>query len=288
MQRFKIKALVFYSLMVSFILLFGCKPKKYVYKSPPHYDFAHSVQYKLPDLAIKEISGIVWDNQKDHFVAHNDERGQIFFLDKGNGAIVGEPFVFSELKGDYEDIAMIGPDIYVLRSDGAIFKISVDSTGRRTSTDLGKLDIAGKNDFETLYYDAERKALVMICKNCDSDDKKSVSAFAYYPDSIGFVTKPIYQLDGTKIKDGAQRETSKFQPSAARIHPVLKKLFIISSASNQLVIADPGGEVEGVYMLAKKLFPQPEGLTFKTNGEMFISNEGVTSKATLLKFVYTP
>ena len=288
MRRFNLTAVAFYSLMICFVLLFSCKPKKYIYQSPPHYNFAQYVEYKLPDLAIKEISGVVWDNQKDLFVAHNDEKGQIFFLDKGGGAITGQPYVFSELKGDYEDIAMIGQDIFVLRSDGAIFKISSDSAGKRRTTDLGKIGLSDKNDFEAMYYDAERRALVMICKNCGSDDKKTVSAYAYYPDSIGFVTKPLYQLDATKIKSSSPRETSKFQPSGARIHPILKKLFIISSASNQLVVADPNGEVEGIYMLAKKLFPQPEGLTFKSNGEMFIANEGVTSKATLLKFVYTP
>jgi uncharacterized protein YjiK len=90
------------------------------------------------------------------------------------------------------------------------------------------------------------------------------------------------------VKELSPRETSRFQPSAARIHPVLKKLFILSSASNQLVIADPNGNVEGVYMLAQKSFPQAEGLTFKTNGEMFIANEAVSSKAALLKFRYIP
>jgi len=82
------------------------------------------------------------------------------------------------------------------------------------------------------------------------------------------------------------RPTSRFQPSAARIHPVLKKLFILSSASNQLVVTDLNGNVENVYMLAKNLFPQAEGLTFKSNGDMYISNEAVSSKAELLKFTY--
>ena len=108
------------------------------------------------------------------------------------------------------------------------------------------------------------------------------------PIRSGLLQNPFYQIDAAKIKGLSPRETSKFQPSAARIHPVLKKLFIISSASNQLVIADSNGEVEGVYMLAKKLFAQPEGLTFKSNGEMWISNEGVASRATLVKFIYTP
>ncbi|HEX6848521.1 MAG TPA: SdiA-regulated domain-containing protein [Chitinophagaceae bacterium] len=287
MQRFKFSGRQFLVLCILIIFINGCKPKKYVYQSPPHYNFSKYVDFKL-DIHLREISGIVWDNQADQFVAHNDERGQVYFLDRSAGAILGDPFVFTPEKGDYEDIAIIDKDVYVLRSDGAIFKIGMDSTGKRNSVDLGKIGLSDKNDFESLYYDADRKALVMVCKNCDSDNKKTVSAFAYYPDSIGFVTKPLYQIDAAKIKEMSPRETSKFQPSAARIHPVLKKLFIISSASNQLVIADTSGAVEGVYMLARKTFPQPEGLTFKSNGEMFISNEGVASKASLKKFIYTP
>src|SRR5688572_12894246 len=287
MERFKFLKGLYYILSSLVIFTISCKPKKYVYKSPPHYNFAQPVTFKL-DIKLKEISGIVWDTHKDQFIAHNDELGQVYFLDRSAGAIMGQPFVFSPSKGDYEDIAMIGQDIYVLRSDGAIFKIGIDSSGKRNSTDLGKIGLSDKNDFETIYYDAERKALIMICKNCDGDDKKTVSAFAYYPDSIGFVTKPLYQIDAAKIKQLSPRETSKFQPSAARIHPVLKKLFIVSSASNQLIVAESNGEVEGVYMLAKKLFPQPEGLTFKSNGEMWICNEGVASGGTLVKFIYTP
>ena len=287
MPRFKFLAGTCYFLCLFMVITTSCKPKKFVYKSPPHYDFGQPVEFKL-DILIKEISGVIWDTHKNQFIAHNDEKPQVYFLDRGAGTIMGAPFVFNESKGDYEDIAMINEDIYVLRSDGAIFKIGMDSTGKRHSSDLGKIGLSDKNDFETLYYDPEIKALVMLCKNCGSDDKKTVSAFAYYPDSIGFVITPLYQIDAAKIKELSPRETSKFQPSSARVHPVLKKLFIISSASNQLVIAGTNGEVEGVYMLAKKLFPQPEGLTFKSNGEMFIANEGVTSKATLLKFIYTP
>ena len=67
-----------------------------------------------------------------------------------------------------------------------------------------------------------------------------------------------------------------------------KKLFIISSAANLLVIADLNGKVESVFELGKKMFPQPEGLTFKSNGDMYISNEGVTARSTILRFVYKP
>ena len=286
MQRFKFLAMAFYSLVISIIFLFSCKPKKFIYKSPPHYNFAQPFSDKL-DIEIKEISGIVWDTHNNQFIAHNDEKGTIFYLDRDTKEII-KKYAFSQAKGDYEDIAMVGSDVYVLRSDGALFRIVTDSAGTQKNFDVGKLELSGAKDFETLYYDHERKALIMLCKNCSVDDKQAVSAYAYYPDSIGFDTKPLYTIDVNKVKELSPRATSRLQPSAARIHPILKKLFILSSASNQLVIADTNGEVEAVYMLAQKLFPQAEGLTFKSNGDMYISNEAVSSKATLLKFVYTP
>jgi uncharacterized protein YjiK len=284
MRRFKFLAGPFYIVSLLFIFLLGCKQKKFIYKSPPHYNFSNFFTDKL-DLRLKEISGIVWDNQNDEFIAHNDEKGIIFFLDRDTKGVKKE-FVFNQSKGDYEDIAMVKKDIYILRSDGELFRVVTDSTGNRKTFDVGQLQSTGKNDFETLYYDAERKALVILCKNCSADDKKVVSAFAYYPDSIGFDNKPLYTIDVSTIDSLSPRPTSRFQPSAARIHPVLKKLFILSSASNQLVITDVDGNVESVYMLAKKTFPQAEGLAFKSNGDMYISNEAVTSKALLLKFPY--
>ena len=285
MQRFKFLAGPFCIFCVLLVFSSSCKPKKFIYKSPPHYDFSKYFSDKL-DLRLKEISGIVWDNQNDEFIAHNDEKGIIYYLDRDTKGIKRE-FVFSEAKGDYEDIAMAKKDIYVLRSDGKLFRIVTDSTGKQNTFDAGQLESSGKNDFETLYYDAERRALVILCKNCSTDDKKVVSAYAYYPDSIGFDNKPLFTIDVGKVDSLSPRPTSKrFQPSAARIHPVLKKLFILSSASNQLVVTDLDGNIENVYMLTKKLFPQAEGLTFKSNGDMYISNEGVGSKGELLKFVY--
>jgi len=244
MERFKFLVRSFYLLFLFLFMMFSCKPKKFVYKSPPHYDFSKSFTDRL-DLKLQEISGVIWDNHRDEFIAHNDEKGIIFYLDRDTKGIKKE-FKFSAEKGDYEDIAMAKGDVYVLRSDGMLFRIVTDSTGKQNTFDVGKLETSGKNDFETLYYDPDRRALILMCKNCGSDDKKVVSAYAYYPDSIGFVNKPLYSIDVAKVAELSPRVTSRFQPSAARIHPVLKKLFILSSASNQLIIADMNVNVEGV------------------------------------------
>ena len=277
-------------LLIAIAVLNGCKPKKRIIKSPPHYNFGEVQTLKL-DLRLKEISGLAWDAERNEFLAHQDESGLLFILDKETKAIIPpSPYKFGG-KGDYEDVAIYKGATYVLRSDGMITKIIRDSAGIR-GVEAGKLNITGTNDFETMYADTARKALIVVCKNCGMDDKTKVSAFAYYPDSVGFISDPVFQIDAAKIKkmatEAGHKGTSKFQPSAAAIHPILNKLFIISSASSQLVICDLNGNPESVSELGNKLFPQPEGLAFKNNGWMYISNEGVSSKGTILRFVYKP
>lgn len=288
MAFLKLRIKRFTYLLLAVAVLSGCKPKKRVIKSPPHYNFAEVQSIKL-DLKLKEISGLAWDADRDEFLAHYDESGHLFVLDKATNVITAD-YQFGG-KGDYEDVAIYNGVPYVLRSDGMITKIIRDSAGVR-GVEAGKLNITGTNDFETMYADTARKALIIVCKNCGMDDKTKVSAFAFYPDSIGFASDPVFQIDAAKIKqlatEAGHKKTSKFQPSAAGIHPILNKLFIISSASSQLVICDLNGNPESVSELGENLFPQPEGLTFKRNGDMYISNEGVTSRSTILRFVYKP
>ncbi len=261
----------------------GCRHKTRILKSPPHYNFSTPLTDKL-DVKLQEISGIVWDSKNNVFLVVDDGSNKLFFMEKESKLIIAE-YVFGD-KGDYEDVAILNDIPYILRSDGMITKFIKDSTGKVFGLEAGKISLTGVNDFETMYSDPTRNALVLICKNCETDDDKTVSAFAFYPDSIGFDNKPLFTIDAAKVATLSPFKTSKLQPSAAAIHPILKKLFIISSASHQLVIADLNGKVEAVHKLSPKLFPQPEGITFKEKGDMYISNEGINTKATLLKFVY--
>jgi hypothetical protein len=291
MRFLKVSLTLSFSSLLLVIFSTGCKqPKSRIIKSPPHYNFSQVQEIKI-DLRLKEISGLAWDAERGEFLAHYDESGSLFLLDKETKAIKPpSPFKFAG-KGDFEDIAIYNGVPYVLRSDGMITKIIRDSAGVR-GIEAGKLAISGTNDFETMYSDTARKALIIVCKNCAMDDKGQVSAFAFYPDSTGFDNNPVFRINAEKIKEMAaaagHKKTSKFQPSAASVHPILNKLFIISSASSQLVIADLNGNAESVSELGKKLFPQPEGLTFKKGGDMYISNEGVASKGTILRFTYNP
>lgn len=263
------------------LLLESCRRKAEVLKSPPGYDFSKMERKKL-DLKLREVSGIAWDHVKNEFAVVCDEKGRVYFLDRENKLITRQ-FDFAK-KGDYEDIAFVNSVPYILRSDGLIVRCEVDSAGNFSGTEIGKLDIEGSSDFETLYYDPGRKALIIMCKNCGMDEKKKISAFAYYLDSAGFNKKPVFQIDVAAVESKAPQETSRPEPSGASINPVQQKLYILSSASNQLIITDLNGNVENVFVLAAgdDFFKQPEGICFKQNGDMYITNEGITGSPTLI------
>jgi len=105
------------------IFIVSCKSKKF--KSPAHYKFTEVATQKL-DLKLREISGLAWDPNENIFYAINDESGKIFILEKTQGIIRNE-FVFGA-KGDYEDVAIYNGIPYVLRSDGMLTKVMLDST----------------------------------------------------------------------------------------------------------------------------------------------------------------
>jgi hypothetical protein len=46
------------------------------------------------------------------------------------------------------------------------------------------------------------------------------------------------------------------------------------------------GKIEAIEKLKNKLFPQAEGISFFSNGDMLISNEGNDKEGTILRFNY--
>ena len=169
--------------LASTVILGACRLKPKVLKSPPHYNFSQVYEEKL-DLKLREISGICWDPKNNFFAAVNDESGTLFLLDKESKQIINE-YPFGP-KGDYEDVAILNGTIYVLESKGLIIRMQKDSAGDYKGVNVGTVPLNGTNDFETMYGDPTRKALVILCKNCSEDKENEVNAYAFYPDSIGF------------------------------------------------------------------------------------------------------
>ena len=252
------------------LLVSGCgSDKKSRFPNLPGYDLNKPIEYNLRD-ELDEISGVVYYPKDTSVFAINDENGLLYkvYL-RPNVQLDKWRF---ESGADFEDLALVDSTFFVLQSNGNVVCFKV-LTKDSVIVDKCKRPFQGKNEFETMYYDAFFKKLVLICKDCESDNKKRITAFAFDPETRTYADTPIFVIDTRPIDKmlGVQKE--KFKPSAAAINPVTKELYILFSVNKALAIADRNGVIKSAVPLDPAIFKQPEGLNFTPKGDLIISNE---------------
>jgi uncharacterized protein YjiK len=246
----------------------GSSPKKNNLPTPAEYNLNEPEVSKLPDK-LNEISGLAYYAKDSSLFAIVDEAGVLYKLFRGNKVEV-QHWKFAKT-GDYEDIVLVDSIFYVMKSKGDIMAFNFQTPDSIKSEEYD-IPLEGENEFEILYYDKSLGKLVMICKDCEADDKSIVSSWFFDPITRSF-SQGYITLDAPSILSELKGDEKKFKPSAAAINPVTGELYIISSINKSLVIADKNGKVKKVYPLDPKVYKQPEGITFSPSGDMFISNE---------------
>lgn len=279
----KCPGLSFLILVCALTLPAGCRQQSN--SSPQGYDLTKPQEMQLGKV-LNEISGLDYDAENGDLLAISDSKEKVFDIGLKNkklrdltGKVVGPD-------SDLEDLVRVGDSIFLLSSWGVLRAVAngaKDSSGTR-QYDVG---LPGQNDFETLYHDAESKALIMLCKTCAHEKGQGIrTAYRFDLDKKTFDSLPYFTIRKKDVEDILKDKDAKFDPSAAAINPIDKKLYILSSAGNLLVLADTRGKVMEAYKLNPDTFPQAEGIAFAPNGDMFISNEGKNGKPTLLFFPF--
>ncbi|MBE7176273.1 MAG: SdiA-regulated domain-containing protein [Mucilaginibacter polytrichastri] len=250
---------------------------------PAGYNVQTHQKFRLSE-DLDEISGIGFDTTRNRILAIQDEDGRVYHINPENGDEI-EDFKFGK-SGDYEDIAQTPAGWFYLKSNGNLY-FAGDSVQQKFEAE--KISYPRKDDeFESLYFDPQREALMMICKECDSDKNGSPGVYSYSIAEKKFSDEAVFTLEKPAVDAKLKKPDEYFRPSAAAIHPVQKKLYILASQQKLLVIASTDGKIEQVFPLDKKLFKQAEGICFKPNGDMFISNEAADGYANILYFPYKP
>jgi len=268
-----------------FFMIMGCQSKRVIY-TPKGYNITKPDITELGNK-LREISGIFWVNDTT-MLAQNDESGKIFTINPIEKQEFSYPaLVFGE-KNDYEDIVKVDSSAFILVSTGQIIEVP----GYARGGDVAGIMVAsleGKNEFETMYYDKEVNSIIILCKSCHKEKDQVRTAYRFDLASRQLIDTPYFTINIDIIRQKLDDNRAEFRPSAAAIHPLQNKLYIVSSIGKLLVITDKKGNIEQVMEISGTLFNQPEGITFAANGDMYISNEaGSDERATLLKFIYKP
>ncbi len=252
----------------------------------------------LPDI-LNEVSGLtVIDSSTIGCV--QDENGILFIYDITHNKIKSQ-YSFN-IDGDYEGIALVGKTMYVLRSDGTLFEIS-DYESKNYKLQKYVTGIPANNN-EGLCHDADHNRLLIACKSKlgkgpELKDKRAIYSFDLSRKKL--IEEPVFYFDVATIKQYAVEKNLelperskkkgvepviKFFTSAIAIHPISKKLYLLSAADHMLFIFDMNGKLEHLEQLEPKMFNKPEGISFLDDGDMLITNEAQNLKPTLLRFEY--
>lgn len=256
------------------------------------YDFGFN--FDRPDNVVtlpndlKEISGLAPWTSDEEVLAIQDEEGILFILHTLTGKIV-EKFQFGKDR-DYEGIARMDDRIFVLEKDGDIHHTSFNS-GTKVY-DAGKLetDFSYRNDTEGICYDPVTKLLLIVPKeqelNPGEDEKYRHGIYGYNLKDSTMAPQPLYYVDELEIGEiiYGKKARYSFKPSGIAVDPITQDIYLLAAVGKILVVIDRESEIKHIELLKEKVFRQPEGLTFNTVGDLYISSEGKGGKGIVATF----
>lgn len=250
---------------------------------------------------LMEISGMTLIDSS-RVACVQDERGIVFIFDLLRNEIVKQ--IYFGPNGDFEGIARVDSNIYVLRSDGVLFKI--DNYKKSSFAKEIELKWVKAENNEGLCYDKNNSRLLIApkekhVKGPDYEENHLIYGFDTVSDSL--FKKPVIKIDLSKVSDflvgnniihlkkGKKKDKKKypefvFKPSEIGIHPITNKLYILCAEERMLYVFDLSGKIEYAEKLDPFLFNQPEGLAFADNGDMLVSNESGNQFPVIMRFNY--
>lgn len=243
--------------------LVSCKGQEF------DYDLDDPKRQLILKKELNEISGLV-SLSENTIAAVQDEKALIYYLNSATGEVM-DRFDFGK-DADFEGLTFYNNWFYVLRSEGSIYK--VNETNEKLKFKFKK---DGDFEFEGLCLDKDRHRLLVACKSHGKKSKRDyIYIYSFSLDKLRYDEKPLF-----KIKQ--DRVNKKFRPSAIAVDSE-GSIYILSSFSRTLLVLSENGDILQNRQLTASLFPQAEGLTFNTKGDLFISNEKSEMPATILVF----
>lgn len=296
-----IKHLMRLIIPISLVLLVSCKR--------PDFSLGYSgfedVNFELPfsvnepsntwhmPKSLVEISGVtILDNGQ--FATVNDEKGVIYVLN--NAGTIDSKIDFAK-DDDYEGIVLYDGHLYVGESNGNIKVVNVNSKEKVAEY---KTFLSRRNNVEGLAIDAKNNKLLLACKGKTEkkSNKNKRAIYTFDLQSKKLDKEPWTLLDIGKEIKSLKKSTivtnrlvnmtislrlSAFAPSGIGIDPLTDDVYILSSRGNVLVVLDYRKNIKGIYLLPRRVYGQPEGLCFDKQGNLYISNEGKSTKPNILK-----
>lgn len=262
---------IFHAILLVLVIT-GCKQPAKKEQTLADYDLNKPEKFFMPE-SLHEISGISFHkNNSDTVYAIQDEDGILFRLSWNKKKQYHSKF---GKKGDYEDVAIVGEKVFILKSNGVVCSFPfTEAIYEKPDSVKEWKHLLPPGEYESLYGDDSTGKLYVLCKNCMYDNQKDrVSGYILH------VGDSLYQagsfsIDVKEIESITDKAKKGFRPSALARNTITNEWYIISAINKLLVVTNSSWKVIKAYTLNINNFNQPEGIAFDNFGNLYISNEG--------------
>ncbi len=129
----------------------------------PNSDKAMPLAMWIMTPQLREISGLALTS-RGTVLTHDDNSGRVSEIDPKTGILLKAFSLVGNQKEDFEAIAIAGNDIYLMASDGKLFRFREGADGQQVQFMLFDTGLRKQCEFESLTYEADSTRLLMACK----------------------------------------------------------------------------------------------------------------------------
>lgn len=234
-------------------------------------------RWVLP-LELKEISGLAV-TARGSLLAHNDEQGRVFVIDPKRGVVTKQFMIGGgDLRGDFEGIAVRKSDIFMILSNGTIYRFREGRDGQSVKYTTVDTRLGRECEFEGIAID-RNETVLLPCKNVAKRGPKD-QLVIYRWDLKGPASQKPSMLTVPHARLIGPNGWKSLHPSDMTIDPVTGNYIIIASLEKALIEITPGGEVLRTGPLPEAS-EQAEGVAITGDRILVISDEGNRSVATI-------
>lgn len=234
--------------------------------------------WKLSSRLI-EISGNSYISA-NQLLAIEDETPSLYILSiKGNEVeekVIDVPVRKKDERPDWEGVAVKGDVAYVIASSGHVYIVSnwrTQPAVEKISTFLGK-----KDNPEGICFDPVSGGLLIACKGNSSKGNDRM-IYRFDLNNKKLEEKPFLKIDQKLLHQFVGKKVD-FNPSGIAVHPTNSNIYVLSMAGIKAVL-ELNREGKVVSFNKVDQLPQPEGICFSPEGDLYISSEGRGGAASL-------
>lgn len=248
----------------------------------PAKDLPVAMWLMPPDL--REISGLALTS-RGTLLTHDDNIGRVYEIDPRTGVLLKSFSLNGNPKGDFEAITIVGDSIYLMASNGRLFKFKEGADGTHVPFTMFDTGLGKECEFESLAYEADSSRLLMVCKRLLN--KKEPHALVIYHLPLPVNRATITALTVPMADVVGSNKWKNFRASDINIDPTTKNYVIVGSREKGLVVITPDGAVVRSVPLPGD-HRQAEGVAITSDGILMVSDEANVKPAAITLYRWHP